>query len=335
MANEIGNSALIRTWASGGAVQTPANAKVDEGWLGGEQPPHEWMNWLHNTFGQKINHSLSRGVSNWIASTTYTLGAVVNRTGSVWVATAENVNSEPSDANTNWARLIVNGSAIVGANGTEGDPGISFRSGAAAAGFFSPAAATLAVTTGDVERGRVTAAGALFWGQTGEASPGIGNSVYGASLRANGTLHLSREDSNSLTLNRSNNGAVASFHRAGNGTSVGSIVVAAGSTSYITTSDGRLKKNVTPAGDPWAVLSAFAIVEYDWEFGGHVRWGAIAQDVHAVMPEIVHVGDNSNQVINPWGIEASPLELMMVKALQDLHARVIELESRLAETEAN
>jgi hypothetical protein len=105
MTTEIGNSALLRTWANDGTVVVPSNAKIDEGWLRGEQPPHEWMNYIHNILGQKINHALSRGAADWVSSTEYLAGAVVNRSGAVWLALATNTNSEPTGANSNWVAV--------------------------------------------------------------------------------------------------------------------------------------------------------------------------------------------------------------------------------------
>jgi len=105
MTEQIGTSALLRTWANNGTVVVPANSKVDEGWLRGEQPPHEWMNYIHNVLGQKINHALSRGVADWNSSTEYLSGAVVNRDGTIWVALDTNTNSAPTGANANWAQV--------------------------------------------------------------------------------------------------------------------------------------------------------------------------------------------------------------------------------------
>lgn len=106
MTTEIGNSALLRTWANDGTVAVPNNAKIDEGWLRGEQPPHEWMNYIHNILGQKINHVLSRGAPDWVNTTEYLAGALVNRNGSIWRARATNTDSAPADSNSNWVRLV-------------------------------------------------------------------------------------------------------------------------------------------------------------------------------------------------------------------------------------
>lgn len=105
MTEQIGTSNLLRTWANNGTVVVPASAKIDEGWLRGEQPPHEWMNYIHNVLGQKVNHALSRGAADWNGGTEYLAGATVNRNGVTWLALATNTNSEPSDGNTNWAAL--------------------------------------------------------------------------------------------------------------------------------------------------------------------------------------------------------------------------------------
>ncbi len=102
---QVGNSALVRTWANDGTVVTPSNAKIDEGWLRGEQPPHEWMNYIHNILGQKVNHVLSRGTADWVATTAYTAGATVNHSGGLWIALLSNTNSAPSGSNSNWAAI--------------------------------------------------------------------------------------------------------------------------------------------------------------------------------------------------------------------------------------
>lgn len=128
MAEEIGNSELVRTWANDGTIVVPSGAKIDEGWLRGEQPPHEWMNYIHNVLGQKINHALSRGAADWDNATEYFAGATVNRDGNLWLSLATNTNSEPEDANSNWYRvtahseggksLIVPGITITSNTGT-------------------------------------------------------------------------------------------------------------------------------------------------------------------------------------------------------------------------
>lgn len=106
MAQEIGNSNLLEVWAASGAVVEPDISKIEEGWQLGEQPPHEFMNWLQNTFGAKLNHILSNGAPEWNSTTSFTAGSLAKRTGNVWIAMQPNANSEPSDGNVNWSRLL-------------------------------------------------------------------------------------------------------------------------------------------------------------------------------------------------------------------------------------
>ena len=126
MTEEIGTSNLLRTWANDGTVVVPANAKIDEGWLRGEQPPHEWMNYIHNSLGQKVNHALSRGVADWNSTTLYLVGSLVRHDGRAWMSFVENSNSEPSSANSDWsvvqdARSSVVDEEIVVTVGSSGD----------------------------------------------------------------------------------------------------------------------------------------------------------------------------------------------------------------------
>ena len=113
MAQEIADSKLLDTWGSGGAKIEPDITKIIEGWQLGEQPPHEYMNWLQNTFGSKLNHILKNGVASWNNETEYLAGASVQHSGNVWICETTNTNSEPTDLNANWAKVAINKELIV------------------------------------------------------------------------------------------------------------------------------------------------------------------------------------------------------------------------------
>lgn len=106
MAQEIADSTLLDTWGSGGNIVEPDISKIIEGWQLGEQPPHEYMNWLQNTFGSKLNHILKNGVVKWEPEKEFLAGATVQHNGNVWLCGTANTNSEPTDANANWKRII-------------------------------------------------------------------------------------------------------------------------------------------------------------------------------------------------------------------------------------
>ncbi|MFC3227321.1 hypothetical protein ACFOGJ_08780 [Marinibaculum pumilum] len=110
MAQEVGNSVLIQTWASSGAIIAPDSGKIDLGWQEGEQPPHEYMNWIHNALGQKVNHCLQHGIARWNDATTYAAGDVVSHDGAIYVAISGSTDSEPPSAN--WVLALLEGTAI-------------------------------------------------------------------------------------------------------------------------------------------------------------------------------------------------------------------------------
>lgn len=99
MTLEIGDSTLLDTWASDGLIVEPLLAKKEAGWLLGEQPPHEYMNWLQNTFGQKLNHILQNGVPEWNATTAYRVNDFAKNDGVIFRAINSNTNSEPPSGN--------------------------------------------------------------------------------------------------------------------------------------------------------------------------------------------------------------------------------------------
>lgn len=105
MAQEIADSKLLDTWGSSGTKIEPDITKIIEGWQLGEQPPHEYMNWLQNTFGSKLNHILKNGVAEWNNETEYLAGATTQHNGSVWKCKTTNTNSEPTDSNSNWDKM--------------------------------------------------------------------------------------------------------------------------------------------------------------------------------------------------------------------------------------
>lgn len=108
MAQEIADSKLLDTWGSSGIKIEPDISKIIEGWQLGEQPPHEYMNWLQNTFGSKLNHILKNGIAEWNDETEYLAGASVQHSGNEWICETTNTNSEPTDLNANWERVAIN-----------------------------------------------------------------------------------------------------------------------------------------------------------------------------------------------------------------------------------
>ncbi len=103
LTKEIGTSDLLDTWAAEGTIVEPSLAKKNNGWDLGEQPPHEYMNWVQNIMGRAINHILQNGIPAWNANTEYLLNNITQRNGIIYRAKQGNINSQPP--NNNWQAI--------------------------------------------------------------------------------------------------------------------------------------------------------------------------------------------------------------------------------------
>ncbi len=78
---------LTKIWgaaADPSNIESPADSKIDSGWLYGEKPPHKHMNWLQQTFSKAFAHLNEKGVLAWDNDTVYPLGAYVWSDGKVY-----------------------------------------------------------------------------------------------------------------------------------------------------------------------------------------------------------------------------------------------------------
>jgi len=94
--------------------------------------------------------------------------------------------------------------------------------------------------------------------------------------------------------------------------------------SYNTSSDRRLKENITDANDAGDKIDAIKVRQYDWKAdGSHQDYGMVAQELMAVAPEAVSGDPESDDMM---GVDYSKLVPMMLKEIQSLRARVAQLE---------
>lgn len=122
-----------------------------------------------------------------------------------------------------------------------------------------------------------------------------------------------------------------------NGSNVGSISVTTSSTTYNTSSDGRLKPERQDF-DAAEILSALAIVRHNWLHEPDAwAYGVIAQDTQAVFPQAVAPGSAAGpdeEGFSPWGVDYSKFVPLLLKAWQQDRDRLAAIESRLAVLEA-
>ncbi len=190
---------------------------------------------------------------------------------------------------------------------------------------------------GDTERARIDNSGNLLINTTTSAT------AVGIVLGGNGQT----------TMKRGTLGDVMFFVNSGSGNTVGKIQIGSSATSYVTSSDYRLKENVTTSWDATTRLKQLKPSRFNFIADADTTVdGFLAHEVSSIVPEAitgkkdgvkvwedgdelpdgVSVGDNKldadgNTIPDYQGIDQSKLVPLLVKTIQELEARITALES--------
>ena len=165
-------------------------------------------------------------------------------------------------------------------------------------------------------------------------------------VRAFGVGTLS--DSNIETVQMQHNGGSGFLQTTASGTGTvrnmliragtGGQQLTSGATGWTTPSDRRLKTNISALGDSLIKINTIEPVSFKWKENDVDSEGFIAQDIFKIIPEVVTEGndevheEDSNgcwkkgDLKNPWGVSKDGLIPFMVKAIQELSAKVKALE---------
>jgi hypothetical protein len=195
----------------------------------------------------------------------------------------------------------------------------------------------LIFNTASTERLRITSTGACEWRPDGttqamtlDASgnllvgttstiPFTFSSGTGAGITSTGTVMAAATAEAGLFNRTGSDGSVVNFYKAG--AIVGSISVTTSTTTYNTSSDQRLKENITDA--PAGNIDDIKVRSFDWKAdGSHQDYGMVAQELEAVAPYAVTKGETEDDM---WSVDYSKLVPMLIKEIQDLKAEVAAL----------
>ena len=123
------------------------------------------------------------------------------------------------------------------------------------------------------------------------------------------------------------------------------VIMAQGGTGFSDVSDERVKTDLVTISDAVDKINTLRAVNFKWKYGREDRRtknnvGLIAQDVYKVLPEAVTIPEGDYEVTdhpviegekqaqNTWAIDKSKLVPLLVKAIQELSAKVTALENQ-------
>ena len=189
---------------------------------------------------------------------------------------------------------------------------------------FSTAQTTTKTMT---ERMRIDSSGNVLIGTTGIPN---GTSIYGSAFQVASNNRVVLEMGQSTT---SNNSLLYFFNPNGQ---VGTISTSGSATSYNTSSDYRLKEDVTPMTGALNKVAQLNPVTYKWKADGVAGQGFIAHELAEVVPECVSgekdaVDENGKPEYQ--GVDTSFLVATLTAAIQEQQALITDLTTRLAALE--
>ena len=173
------------------------------------------------------------------------------------------------------------------------------------------------------ERARIDSSGNLLVGRTNSSANAA---VSGCIIYGSGSA-----DFGQMVFSRGANTVYVSFRNASSGAEVGNIQTNGTNTSYVTSSDYRLKENIQPMQNALTRVASLKPCTYTWKADGSDGEGFIAHELQAVCPDAV-TGEkdavNEDGSIKPQGIDTSFLVATLTAAIQELKA---ELDATKAE----
>lgn len=174
--------------------------------------------------------------------------------------------------------------------------------------------------TNGSERMRIDSSGNLL---VGGATAAAGNVTLGRGGAGGGAVQIFNKPTSGAT------NVILNYYGA---TFVGGMNMDNTSTSFLTSSDERLKENIIDAPSAIDSISSIQIRSFDWiGDASHQTYGVIAQEVQSIAPECVCEGQTPEDT---WGVDYSKLTPRLVKAIQEQQTLIEALTARLTALEA-
>jgi hypothetical protein len=273
------------------------------------------------------NPILTSGTANGVA---YLNGSKVLTTGSALTFDGSALSVSASVAS---ATLASSGAYSALSFTNSGGAAASGTILANSSGILQSRAATHAYTNANAssEYMRIDSSGNLLVGTTGLGTVGLSS---GFQITPSGAMY-SASTGDSVFSRRSTDGTVITFRR--DTTSVGSIDVTTTATSYVTSSDYRLKNTIAPMTGALAKVALLKPCTYKWNSSGSNGQGFIAHELQAVVPDCV-TGDKDavDEDGNPkyQGVDTSFLVATLTAAIQEQQTLITTLTARITALES-
>jgi hypothetical protein len=225
-------------------------------------------------------------------------------------------------------KLNVIGDIQVSRSTSASDAAINFGSNSNNYIFAGNSSNLMTFATNGSERMRIDSSGNLLVGKTGTDTTNAG-AYFEPSSIGYGRLNFIKS-----TASGTGGTVAAGFYY--NGTIVGSISNTSTATSYVTSSDYRLKENVEPMTGALEKVAALKPCTYTWKSDGSDGQGFIAHELQEVVPDCVTgTKDAVDKDGKPQyqGVDTSFLIATLTAALQEQQALIQDLTTRLTTLE--